>query len=289
MPARGCARARVALLRRTRRPQAGRAGPAARADRGATRTVSADRAHAGRGAGAQRAHRVARRRPVPVVRRAARDVGAARRRPRNRCRRQVPAVGRADPGGGRGQPGGGRGPRARLAVARGPRPRGAARVLLSSRRSGGQAESGVQLGRPRGPRTPARPVALDLRVPAPPRPGAVRVGLRANRRADAGAQGPVRRRVGDRQDDGGAGAGRRARPRPVPSRPGDGRLQVHRGDREEPRADLRGRGRVERDPVLRRGRRAVRQALGGLGLARPLRQHRGRVPAPADGGLSRAR
>ena len=61
--------------------------------------------------------------------------------------------------------------------------------------------------------------------------------------------------------------------------------QVHRGDGEEPRPDLRRRRGVQRDPVLRRGRRAVRQAHRGLGLARPLRQHRGRLPAAEDGGL----
>ena len=47
------------------------------------------------------------------------------------------------------------------------------------------------------------------------------------------------------------------------------------------------RRRLQRDPVLRRGRRAVRQALGGVGLPRPLRQHRGRLPAAAHGGLPR--
>ena len=61
--------------------------------------------------------------------------------------------------------------------------------------------------------------------------------------------------------------------------------QVHRGDREEPRPHLRRRRRLQRDPVLRRGRRAVRQALGGLGRPRPLREHRGRLPAAEDGGL----
>ena len=61
--------------------------------------------------------------------------------------------------------------------------------------------------------------------------------------------------------------------------------QVHRGDREEPRPHLRRRRGLQRDPVLRRGRRAVRQALGGRRLARPLREHRGRLPAAEDGGL----
>ena len=42
---------------------------------------------------------------------------------------------------------------------------------------------------------------------------------------------------------------------------------------------------VERDPLLRRGRRAVRQALGGPRRPRPLREHRGRLPAAEDGGL----
>ena len=42
-------------------------------------------------------------------------------------------------------------------------------------------------------------------------------------------------------------------------------------------------------PVLRRGRRAVRQAHRGQGQPRPLRQHRGQLPAPADGVLPRAR
>ena len=44
---------------------------------------------------------------------------------------------------------------------------------------------------------------------------------------------------------------------------------------------------LQRDPVLRRGRRAVRQALRRLRRARPLRQHRGRLPAAEDGGLPR--
>ena len=42
-------------------------------------------------------------------------------------------------------------------------------------------------------------------------------------------------------------------------------------------------------PVLRRGRRPVRQAQRGQGQPRPLRQHRGQLPAPADGGLPRPR
>ena len=45
----------------------------------------------------------------------------------------------------------------------------------------------------------------------------------------------------------------------------------------------------QRDSVLRRGRRAVRQALRGQGRARPLRQHRDRLPAAEDGGVRRHR
>ena len=39
--------------------------------------------------------------------------------------------------------------------------------------------------------------------------------------------------------------------------------------------------------LLRRGRRAVRQAQRGQGQPRPLRQHRGQLPAAAHGGLPR--
>jgi hypothetical protein len=38
-------------------------------------------------------------------------------------------------------------------------------------------------------------------------------------------------------------------------------------------------------PVLRRGRRPLRQALGRKGRPRPLRQHRGRLPLATDGGV----
>ena len=128
---------------------------------------------------------------------------------------------------------------------------------------------------------------LDQRLPAPPRPRAVRVGLREDRRPHPGAEGAVRRRVRHRQDDVGAGARRRARAGDVPRRPRHDRVEVHRRDREEPRPHLQRRRGLQRDPVLRRGRRAVRQALGDLGLARPLREHRGRLPAAEDGGLPR--
>ena len=76
---------------------------------------------------------------------------------------------------------------------------------------------------------------------------------------------------------------RRLRDRPV-----HGRRQVHRRDREEPRPDLHGGRPGQRHPAVRRGGRAVRQAVRGQGRPRPLRQRRGRLPAPAHGALRRA-
>ena len=73
-------------------------------------------------------------------------------------------------------------------------------------------------------------------------------------------QRAVRRRERHGQDDGRRGHRQRSAPRPLPHRPLGGGQQVHRRDREEPApAVRRGRGR-RRDPVLRRGRRAVRQS-----------------------------
>ena len=47
--------------------------------------------------------------------------------------------------------------------------------------------------------------------------------------------------------------------------------------------------RVNGDPAVRRGGRAVRQAVRGEGRPRPVRERRGRLPAPAHGALRRAR
>ena len=73
----------------------------------------------------------------------------------------------------------------------------------------------------------------------------------------------------------------------VRRRPRHRRRQVRRRDREEPGADLHGRGRRQRRPALRRGGRRVRQAVGGQRRPRPLRQRRERLPAAADGDLRR--
>ena len=77
-------------------------------------------------------------------------------------------------------------------------------------------------------------------------------------------------------------------PRRLRDRPVHRRRQVHRRDREEPGPDLHGGRPRERDPAVRRGRRAVRQTVGGQGRPRPVRQRRGRLPAPAHGALRRA-
>ena len=80
----------------------------------------------------------------------------------------------------------------------------------------------------------------------------------------------------------------RAAARPLPHRSLRRRQQIHRRDREEPAAAVRRRRGRRRDPALRRGRRAVRQAQRGQGQPRPLRQHRGQLSAAAHGGVSRA-
>ena len=73
---------------------------------------------------------------------------------------------------------------------------------------------------------------------------------------------------------------------PLPHRSLGGGEQVHRRDRKEPApAVRRGRG-WRRDSVLRRGRRAVRQAQRSEGQPRPLRQYRDQLSAAAHGGVS---
>ena len=80
-----------------------------------------------------------------------------------------------------------------MPLAGGPGPRRPPCVLVAPGRAGRAPGPRLRLGRPRPSRAPARPAALDLGLPAPPRPGAVGVGLRGDRLADPGAQGPVRR------------------------------------------------------------------------------------------------
>ncbi len=241
-----------------------------------------------RRARAGRPHVPARRGRAAELRRARDGVVAGLRHGGHaRRRREVPALHRADPRGRGGRQAGRRGPRRADPRARRARPRRTPGVVLAARGARHADPARVHVGRPRGARPPARAARLDQRLPAPPRPRALRVGLREDGRALAGPEGPLRGRVRHGQDDVGPGAGGRARPRALPRRPGDHRLQVHRGDGEEPRPHLQRGGGLQRDPLLRRGGRAVRQALGDLGLPRPLREHRGRLPPAEDGGLPR--
>ena len=121
--------------------------------------------------------------------------------------------------------------------------------------------------------------------PAPP--GLRTLGIRRRMSRGLGISALFAGESGTGKTHGGRGARQRAAARPLPHRPLGGGQQVHRRDREEPApAVRRGRGR-RRDPVLRRGRRAVRQAQRGQGQPRPLRQHRGQLPAAAHGGLPR--
>ena len=120
--------------------------------------------------------------------------------------------------------------------------------------------------------------------------GLRRLGLRRGRpRHRLRPRRPVLGRLGHGQDHERAGSSPATRARPLDAidLSADGQ-QVHRRDREEPRAAILRRGRRQRDPVLRRGRRALRQAQRGQGRARPLRQHRDRLPAAAAGGAPRA-
>ena len=60
-------------------------------------------------------------------------------------------------------------------------------------------------------------------------------------------------------------------------------------DREEPRPHLRRGGERQRGAAVRRGGCTIRQALGRVGRPRPIRERRGRLPAPAHGALRRDR
>lgn len=115
------------------------------------------------------------------------------------------------------------------------------------------------------------------------------MGHAARRRPRTRRDRAVRRILRHRQDH--VRRGGRGRPGhgPVRGGPVHGRRQVRRRDREEPGADLhRGLGR-QRGAAVRRGRRDLRQALGGEGLPRQARQHGIGLPAPADGVVRRHR
>ena len=66
-----------------------------------------------------------------------------------------------------------------------------------------------------------------------------------------------------------------------------GARQVHRRDRTESRAGVRGGREPERGPVLRRSRRAIRPPERGQGRERQVRESGGVVSAAANGALQR--
>ena len=138
------------------------------------------------------------------------------------------------------------------------------------------------------PEAERRAAAADRRAGGAALEGVRDMGLRAEDEPRPRHQRAVFGRKRHRQDDGGRGARQRAAAEPLPDRSVGGGEQVHRRDREEPAAPVRRGRRRRRDSVLRRGRRAVRQAQRGQGQPRPLRQHRDQLPAAAHGGVSRS-
>ena len=84
----------------------------------------------------------------------------------------------------------------------------------------------------------------------------------------------VRGRKRYRQDHGGRSDRERTGLVAVSHRPVRGGEQIHRRNREESAQAVRRGGGGRRHPVLRRGRRAVRQAQRGEGQPRPLREYR---------------
>ena len=241
------ARGSPALLRRARSARSRRA--ASRAARRWPRAASAClicAARAGRRGGARRPDRPRGRGADAEPRRAARGVARPRGRRRGRGRRRRSSASRSARSPTRPRSRAWRRPPAATqAPARADLDLGARQA--SSTRLG---ELATRLEPAYGwddlvlPAAPARGAALDLGLPAPPRPRALGVGLRAGGRARPGPEGAVRGRVGHRQDDGRPGARPRPRARALPDRPGDGRLEVHRRDREEPRPHLRRRRRA---------------------------------------------
>ncbi len=116
---------------------------------------------------------------VADLRRAPPGVGRSHRCRRDRRRgRQVPALDRPDRRGRRGLAAVRQRRRPRGADAGGARPRRPPGLVVTARRARGAAPARLPLGGPRGARAPARAAAVDLRLPAPPRPRAVGLGLR---------------------------------------------------------------------------------------------------------------
>ena len=157
--------------------------------------------------------------------------------------------------------------------------------LRPPRRAGGR------LGRPGA----ARRAASRSCASSPPAPG---TGTGARRVGDAAGRSSKGRGI-TALFAGDSGTGKTmsaevvaARPRARPVRRSTSRRVVDKyiGETEKNLDRIFTRGRPgQRGAALRRGGRAVRQALRGHGRPRPLRQHRGRVPAAADGAVRRHR
>ena len=260
------ARGRPALHRRAGGSLARRARSAAARDRREPRADRADRGDAPRGARAQRTHGARRRRSAPGFaerRRAWSSFSGAERRPRGRG--EVQALDRADPRRRRGQPD--RGPLARrsVAAARRSRPGRPARLVVAAGRAGRRVSSpptrwdDLVLAERQLDVLRSISAYLRHRDRVLSEWGYEAHGLarpRGSRCCSPASPGPARRWP---RRCSAPSSGSRCSASTWPTH----RVEVHRGDREEPRADLHRRRRLERDPVLRRGRRPVRQALRG--------------------------
>ena len=278
VPAAGAGAAAAA---RRRAGRIGGGGGSARADRGGARRVrardggAADRAPLAAAAGDDRAP--AARGPCAGAAVAAGAAGGER----GGCGAAgvgVSARAGADPRGRRGGGARGRGRRDAAAARRGRDPR---RARRSARGAGGAREGDADVGRPGAARRSAegdrRAARADPRAP----PGVRGVGVRGEGGARARGVGAVLGAARDREDDVRGVDRPRARDRAVPGGSRADRVEVDRRDREAPGGAVRRGGGRARDPAVRRGRRAVRQADGGDVEQRPPREPGGRLSAAA--------
>ena len=156
----------------------------------------------------------------------------------------------------------------------------------SPARTAGAASGLVRrLERPRSARGRDRDVAIDRRPRAPPGDGLRDLGFRRKERRGLGISALFA---------GESGTGKTLAAEVLAD---ELALDLYRidlaavvskyiGETEKNlRRGLSTRPRRRRGPPLRRGRRPLRQAERGEGQPRPLREHRGGLPAPADGGV----
>ena len=114
-------------------------------------------------------------------------------------------------------------------------------------------------------------------------PGPRRLGDASRSRPWPRRRGALRRRLGHRQNHVRRGHRRGAGPGLVRGRPVHGGRQIRRRDGKEPGADFQRSRRGQRGLALRRGGCHLRQALRCQRRARPVREHRKRLPVAADG------